>query len=92
MRKKHSAEFKTKVAIEAIKGMKTIAELSAEYGIHSTQITKWKKQLLSNAPSLFSDKIKNQTMSHDHEMEKLYAQIGKLKVENDFLKKAVYPN
>ena len=53
-RRQFSAKFKAQVAVEALKGMKTLAELSAEYKIHPNQISNWKKQLLSNAPELFS--------------------------------------
>jgi transposase-like protein len=87
--KKYSSTFKAKVALEAIKGQKTINEISSEYGVHSTQITQWKKQVLDELPEIFerpgpgSGRAKND----DSLIASLYQQIGQLKVETDFLKK-----
>lgn len=87
MRKKaHSAEFKFKVAIEAIRGDRTTAELCQEYGVASSQIFKWKKDLIEHGADVF----KNGTCDKSSEavqLEKLHATIGRLKVENDFLAK-----
>ncbi len=91
-RRQFSAEFKAKVAMEAVKGEKTIAELMAKYKVHSTQITKWKKQLLSQMPSIFSGKLKQQEQSAEKELEEAYQKIGKLQVQVDFLNQAVYRN
>jgi transposase len=85
MRKKpHSVEFKFKVAIEAIRGEKTIAALCQEYGVVSSQIAKWKKIVLEGGSSVF--KGPGSVGRSDHpDIEKLHATIGRLKVENDFL-------
>lgn len=83
-RTRHSAEFKAKVAMAALSETKTLAELSSEYGIHPTQITRWKQELIANAPELFG-KGKKKEANHEAEVAELYRQIGKLKVENDFL-------
>lgn len=82
----HSAEFKFKAALEAIKGEKTSAELCQQYGIVSSQLFKWKKALLDNGQDIF----KNGTPAKDQgqvEIEKLHATIGRLTVENGFLAK-----
>lgn len=83
----HSAEFKFKVALESIKGEKTTAELCNEYGVVSSQIFKWKKQLQEQGFSVF----KQETMQEDQskQIEKLHATIGRLTVENDFLGRCV---
>ena len=86
-RRKFSAEFKTKVAIEAIRGLKTLHELSSEYEVHPNQISKWKKQLLSQAPQIFKDRRNSNNISEDKKVEKLYQEIGQLQVELNWLKK-----
>ena len=83
-RTRHSSEFKAKVAMAALSEAKTLAELSSEYGVHPTQITRWKQELVANAPDLFG-KGKKTEVNHDAEVAELHRQIGKLKVENDFL-------
>jgi len=86
-RKKHSADFKAKVALEAIKGLRTINELSSEYEVHSSQVNQWKKQVLDELPGIFSSRrIQNQKEQEDLTAS-LYQQIGQLKVELDWLKK-----
>lgn len=87
VRRVHAPAFKVKVAVEAIKEQKTIAELASTYGVHTTQITKWKKQALDILSSGFSERQK-QKEQNDHQLvQELYQQIGRLKVEGDFLKK-----
>lgn len=85
-KKPHSAEYKFKVALEAVKGEKTVSELCQEYGVVSSQIFKWKKALLEHGNAIFSNGMPTRT-SQDAELDKLHATIGRLKVENDFLAK-----
>lgn len=86
-RKTYSAEFKAQVALAAVKGQKTIAELASEYGVHPTQITQWKSELLKGLPEVFKDKRARDAVSEEKLKERLYWQIGQLKVELDWLKK-----
>jgi transposase len=89
-RRNHSPEFKAKVALAAAKGDKTTAELVSQYGIHASQISKWKQELVENAGELFksrSDKKKDAVDTED--IEKLQAKIGQLVMENDFLVKVL---
>ncbi len=79
--------FKAKVALEAIKGEKTLAQLSSEFEVHANQIGQWRKQLLKELPNLFSDRRKKQDKEQDDLISELYRQIGQLKVEVDWLKK-----
>ena len=87
MRRTHDAGFKAKVALEAIKGEKTVAEISSKYGIHPNQIGKWKKEVLERLPELFNGKMKKADKTADELQSELYQQIGRLKVELDWLKK-----
>jgi putative transposase len=86
-RRNHSAAFKAKVALEAVKGEKTIAELASQYEVHPTQIIQWKKQLLESLPDLFNNSPQKDRQKQDELTEHLYQQIGQLKVELDWLKK-----
>lgn len=86
-RKRHSAKFKSTVALEALKEQKTMSEISSEYGIHSNQISLLKKQLLAEAEHVFSNKRHRQEKEQEHLETELYRQIGQLKVELDWLKK-----
>ncbi len=88
-RKRYSAEFKAKVAIEAIKEQKTMTELSGEYELHSNQIIDWKKYLKENAVQLFEKNKAEPDKEQEKLIERLYSQIGQLKVELDWLKKKV---
>ncbi len=88
-RKKHNVQTKVKVALEAIKGEKTTAEITAKYGIHATQITSWKKGALEAIPEAFSNKRKRQDNDQQALLDELYKHIGQLKVENEFLKKNI---
>lgn len=87
IRKQQSVAIKAKVALEAVKGEKTISQLSSEYGVHSNQIGQWKKHLLEELPTLFSDKRKKVERDRDELEDELYRQIGQLKVELEWLKK-----
>jgi transposase-like protein len=86
-RKRYDAAFKAKVALEAIKGERTIAEIASETGIHPNQIGTWKKQALRELPDLFSDRRKKREQSSEELESELYRQIGQLKVEVEWLKK-----
>ena len=86
-RKKHSAEFKAKIALEAVKGLKTINEIAGESEVHPTQVTLWKKQLLDEMPSLFASNRGKQEKKEEDFKSALYQQIGQLKVELDWVKK-----
>jgi transposase-like protein len=84
-RKKHSAGFKAKVAVAAIKGDRTVAELAVHFGVHPNQIHNWKKQLLEGAASVFEGSASGEGATNETQVDLLYRQIGQLKVENDFL-------
>lgn len=87
-RKKYSKDFKARVAIEALRGEKTIHELAQQHGVHPNMITQWKKLLVESASEVF-DKKKDDRERIDAEkkIETLYSQIGMLQVEKEFLKK-----
>ncbi|SRR5258708_26005813 len=87
LRKKHSSVTKAKVALEAIKGLKTANEIASEYGVHPTQIAHWKKQVLDELPSVFEHPGSEGAKSEEELIASFYQQIGQLKVEVDFLKK-----
>lgn len=86
-RKKYTPAEKARIALEAIKGELTLGQMTSKYKIHATQITTWKKQLLAYLPDAFSDKRKHDLSANETQLAELYEQIGRLKVENDFLKK-----
>ena len=89
MRKNYSANFKSKVALEALKENKTMAELSSEFEVHRVQIQQWKKTLQTNLPTIFSPKKKKDEKRNKDLNDELYKQIGQLKVENDWQKKGL---
>jgi transposase-like protein len=86
-RNNYSAEFKARVALEALKGHKTINELVSHFGVHPTQINKWKNHLLTELPQMFSNRREKREQGHEALQAQLYQQIGQLKVELDWLKK-----
>ena len=87
MRKKFEPTFKAKVALEALKGEKTLAQISAEYGVHPNQVGQWKQELISRSAELFGKSAKG-TSADQHELiDKLHRIIGEIKVENDWFKK-----
>jgi transposase-like protein len=83
-RKQHSAHFKAQVAIAALAGDKTLAELSSEYGVHPTMISTWKQELVKNARDPFERGNKKGT-DPQKEIDNLHRKIGQLQVERDFL-------
>ena len=88
-RKRYSASFKARVALDALKELQTVAELSSEYKVHANQISQWKKQLKDGAGDVFSCKSSTSAKAKTADALKaqLYQQIGQLKVELDWLKK-----
>ena len=86
-RKVYDDNYKARVALEAIKGEKTISEIASQYEVHPNQITKWKKQLLENVSSLFSRKKDPEIEELKNLNEELYKKIGKQNIELEFLKK-----
>lgn len=86
-RKRHEPAFKARVAAEALRGIKSLSELSAEFGVHPVQISTWKKQLVENMTDIFSKKQDKSNQDAEKEKAELYRQIGQLKVENDWMKK-----
>jgi len=87
-RKRYSAEFKAKVALEAIKGEQTLAELASRYGLHPNLITNWKRQAIDNMAEVFSGKADRTRNNEEARIRELHAKIGQLTVERDFLAKA----
>ena len=87
-RRKFSAEFKAKVALEAIKNEKTLAELGHQFEINPVTISKWKAESLEKMSVIFENGTSKTPQERSPDLEKLYAKIGQLKVENDFLKKS----
>jgi len=85
-RKQYSAQFKFRVALEAVKESKTISELASEYGVHPTMVRNWKKQLQGSGADIFQNKTKSTVQEGVAEAE-LYEQIGRLKMELEWLKK-----
>jgi len=89
-RRKFSSEFKAKVVLEALKERSTIEELARKYELHPTRINLWKKEAVSNLSSVFGKGTEGEKQEQEEQIDKLYSQIGQLKVENDFLKKRLY--
>jgi transposase len=87
IRKSHNSAFKAKVALEAIKGEKTLTQLSSEFGVDPNQIGQWRKQVLETLPDLFSNRRQKEDKEQENLISELYRQIGQLKVEMDWLKK-----
>ena len=86
-RRRHTAAFKAKVAVEAIRGERTVNELAGLYQVHPSQIAVWRKRAVEGLADLFADGRQNARKSEDAVTAPLYEQIGRLKVELDFLKK-----
>lgn len=86
-RKKYSQQFKFKVALEAVKELRTINEIASAYDVHPTQVKSWKKQLLTEGPSVFGQNTSRQIREQTSREAELYEQIGRLKMELEWLKK-----
>jgi putative transposase len=89
VRKKYSSDFKAKVALDALKSNKTISELSSVHSVHPNQISQWKKQLQEGVKDIFANHGKNRNHEMERTQDLLYQEIGRLKVELDWLKKKV---
>jgi len=88
-RKRFTKEFKAKVAIEALKSQRSLQELATEYGVHAQQISLWKKQLLASVTEVFGRGGGKELREKEQELDRAYKQVGRLKVEIDWLKKKV---
>ena len=86
-RKRHSGDFKAKVALEALKGLRTVNEIAGEHGIHPTQVSQWKKQLQEGISDVFSTKRDKVAQRGEELQNQLYQEIGRLKMELEWLKK-----
>ena len=86
-RKSYTAAFKAKVGLEAIRGVKTINEIGQEYGVHPAQVGQWKREIQEGAEALFGKKRGPKPVDGPGDRERLYSEIGRLKVELDWLKK-----
>jgi putative transposase len=87
VRKNHSKEFKAKVALEAVKGVQSLSELASRYKVHPTQIAQWKKHLVEEAPQMFERGGLRRAVDAEALTAPLYQEIGRLKMEVDFLQK-----
>lgn len=84
MRRKFSGQFKARIALEALRGDKTIQEIAAKHQLHPNQVSQWKKQAMDGLAGVFSKGGSSDTIS-DAEVKELHAKIGRLAIENDFL-------
>ena len=84
-RRRFTADFKAKVALEALRGDKTIQEIAARHKVHPNQVSTWKRQALDGLSAVFSNGAEKARMDHDGEIHDLHAKIGQLTVERDFL-------
>jgi len=87
IRRKLSSAFKAKVAVEALRELKTVPQIAAANGVHASQVQKWKKELKEKIPEIFAEKGSRKDATKDELIDELYKQIGKLQVENEWLKK-----
>lgn len=90
-RKPHSTEFKASVALEPVKGVKTVQQFGKDFQVHPTQITIWKKQLTGQVAELFKREARGMLSADDEELRQAYEKIGRLDVELDWLKKKLGP-
>ena len=88
-RRNHSPAFKAKVALAAIKGEKTLADLAQQFDVHPNQITQWRSQLLEGAAGVFGSEVKSEPNAPTIDVKTLHAKIGELALENDFLSGAL---
>ncbi|MDX8411053.1 MAG: transposase, partial [Mariprofundaceae bacterium] len=86
-RKSYSKEFKARVALDAIKGQKTVSEIASEYGVHPNQVGEWEKKALAGLVESFSRGKSHDVEGLEHERDRLYQKVGQLQIEVDWLKK-----
>lgn len=86
-RRHHSPSFKAKVALEAVKEDRTVAELASEFEVHPNQISKWKRLFQENVANIFTGSLTSSDRAHEREIDKLLQRIGRLDMENEYLKK-----
>ena len=87
-RKRYAAEFKAKVALEAMKGEETLSQLASRFGVHQNMIAQWKRHAMEGMVDVFSKKTSGSAADHESTVKELRAKIGQLTVERDFLAKA----
>ena len=90
-RRQHNPEFKARVALEAVKGERTVAELASRHGVHPTMINQWKKALVEGAPDIFERGRRKEPAVDETMVKELHAKIGELAVANDFLSRKLKP-
>jgi transposase-like protein len=88
-RKTFTATFKAKVGLEGVRGMKTTNEIAQDYGVHPVQVGQWKKTIVEQASQLFEGQRGRKKVSESSDPERLYSEIGRLKMELDWLKKSL---
>ena len=88
-RRRFSSDFKAKVALDALRGDKTIHEISSRYKVHANQVSNWKRQALDGLGTIFSTSSDKLRADREHEVHELHAKIGQLTVERDFLAKGL---
>ena len=88
-RRRFTAEFKAKVALEALRGDRTIQEIATKHQVHPNQVSAWKRQALDGLGAVFSNGAERAVRDHEAEIERLHAKIGQLTVERDFLSKGL---
>lgn len=86
-RRQHSGEFKAKVVVQALKGAKTVNEIASTYGVHPVQVAQWKRQALDELPHVFGEGRARAVRDAEEERARLFEQIGRLKVELEWVKK-----
>lgn len=90
MRKKYDSKFKSRVALEAMRGERTIAEIAGIYNVHPNQVMQWKKRLIDGAGDVFATKAEKKAADQTYSEDDLLKKIGRLEVENDFLRNASF--
>jgi transposase len=88
-RRRFSADFKARVALEALRGDKTVQEIAAKHEVHANQVSAWKRQALDGLSEVFSNGADRERQDHEAEIRDLHAKIGQLTVERDFLSKGL---